>query len=62
MENLTDGGASTLTIRHHEFLDGESDLFGANPYSEVRKTLVVKEFQVTVWTVAAAGSPAERVR
>ena len=66
VENLTDGGTSTLTIRHHEFLGDESDLFvglfGANPYSDVRKTLVVKEFQVTVWTVAPGGSPAEHVR
>ncbi len=58
VENLTDGGASTLTIRHPEFLDGEANLFvglfGANPYSDVRKTLVVKEFSVTVWTVSPA--------
>jgi hypothetical protein len=60
VENLTDGGSSTLAIRHPEFLDGETDLFvglfGANPYSDVRKTLMVKEFAVTVWT---AGEPAE---
>ena len=58
MENLTDGGASTLTIRHPEFLDGEADLyvglFGANPYSDVRKTIVIKEFSVTVWTVSSS--------
>lgn len=56
VENLTEGGASTLQIRHPEYLDGQPDLFvglfGANPYSDVRKTLVVKEFSVTVWTVA----------
>jgi len=62
VENLTDGGTSTLTIRHPEFLDGEPDLFvglfGANPYSDVRKTLIIKEFSVTVWTVAPAAGPA----
>jgi len=55
VENLTDGGSSTLAIRHPEFLDAEADLFvglfGANPYSDVRKTLTVKEFAVTVWTL-----------
>jgi hypothetical protein len=57
-ENFTAGSASTLTIRHPEFLDGERDLFvglfGANTQSEVRKTLIVKEFQVTVWIVSPA--------
>src|SRR5262249_29917380 len=66
VENLTDGGASTLTIRPHEFLDDDPDLFvglfGANPYSDVRKTLVVKEFQVTVWTVSPPARPAEPTR
>jgi hypothetical protein len=54
--NLTDGGTSTLTIRHPEFLDSERELyvglFGANTQSEVRKTLILKEFQVTVWTAS----------
>ena len=58
VENLTDGGASSLTIRHPDFLDNEKDLFvglfGANTQSEVRKTLTVKEFSVTVWTVSPA--------
>jgi ferric-dicitrate binding protein FerR (iron transport regulator) len=58
VENLTTGNASTLTIRHPDFLDSESDLyvglFGANTQSEVRKTLVFKDFQTTVWTVAAS--------
>jgi hypothetical protein len=58
VENLTDGSASTLTIRHPEFLDGERDLFvglfGANTQSEVRKTLIIKEFAVTVWTASPA--------
>jgi hypothetical protein len=59
VENLTAGSASTLSIRHPAFLDGARDLhvglFGANPRSEVRKPLVVKEFQATVWTVGTAG-------
>jgi hypothetical protein len=58
VENLTDGGTSTLTIRHPEYLDGERDLFvglfGANTQSNVRKTLILKEFQVTVWTASSA--------
>jgi hypothetical protein len=58
VENLTTGSTSALTIRHPEFLDGERDLyvglFGANTQSNVRKTLLVKEFQVTVWTVTPA--------
>jgi hypothetical protein len=57
-ENLTDGATSTLTIRHPDFLDGEPDLFvglfGANPFNDARKTLVIKEFSVTVWTVSHA--------
>jgi ferric-dicitrate binding protein FerR (iron transport regulator) len=54
VENLTRGSTSTLTIRHPEFLDPEKDLyvglFGANTQSEVRKTLIFKDFQATVWT------------
>jgi hypothetical protein len=56
VENLKEGSASTLTIRHPDFLDNERDLFvglfGANTQSDVRKTLIIKEFSVTVWTVA----------
>jgi hypothetical protein len=58
VENQTTGGSSTLSVRRPAFLDGEADLyvglFGANTQSEVRKTLVIKEFSVTVWTVAPA--------
>jgi hypothetical protein len=58
VENLTKRNASTLTIRHPDFLDSESDLyvglFGANTQSEIRKTLIFKDFQATVWTVAAS--------
>jgi hypothetical protein len=56
VENLTEGSTSTLTIRHPDFMDAEKDLyvglFGANTQSEVRKTLIFKDFQATVWTVA----------
>jgi hypothetical protein len=56
VENLTKGGTSTLTIPHPEFLDARPDLFvglfGANTQSDLRKTLVIKDFQVTVWTVS----------
>ena len=59
VENLTEGGASTLTIRHPDFLDGEPDLyvglFGANPYSDINKTLFVRELEVTVWATAPGG-------
>jgi hypothetical protein len=56
VENLTLGSASTLNTRHPEFLDLEKDLyvglFGANTQSEVRKTLIFKDFEATVLTVA----------
>jgi hypothetical protein len=58
VENQTTGSASTLSIRHPDFLDAERDLyvglFGANTRSEVRKTLVIKELTATVWTSAPA--------
>jgi hypothetical protein len=54
VENLTIGSESTLAIRHPEFLDNERDLyvglFGANTQSDVQRTLIIKEFSVTVWT------------
>jgi ferric-dicitrate binding protein FerR (iron transport regulator) len=56
VENLTAGGTSTLSTRHPAFLDGERDLyvglFGANTQSDVRRTLIIKEFRATVWTTA----------
>jgi hypothetical protein len=56
--NETTGGSTTLAIRHPDFLDAERDLyvglFGANTQSEVRKTLVIKEVKVTVWTACPA--------
>src|SRR5262249_13456294 len=58
VRNLTAGSSSTLAIRHPAFLDDQRELyvglFGANTQSEVRKTLTIKEFLVTVWTVAPA--------
>jgi hypothetical protein len=29
-------------------------VFGANTQSEVRRTLVIKDFRVTIWTVSPA--------
>jgi hypothetical protein len=56
VENLTTGGASTLAIRHPDYLDAEKDLyvglFAAEPRSDVGRKLVVKEFQATVWVAA----------
>lgn len=53
--NLTTAEASTVTARHPPFPDAERDLyvgvFGANTQSEVRRTLMLKEFRATVWTV-----------
>jgi hypothetical protein len=61
VENVTTGSASTLAIRHPAFLDPERDLyvglFGANTGSEIRRTLFIKEFAVTVWT-KSEGTPA----
>jgi ferric-dicitrate binding protein FerR (iron transport regulator) len=59
VENRTTGEASTLTPRGHPaFLDPARDLyvgvFGANTQSEVRRTLVIKDFRATVWTVTPA--------
>ncbi len=56
VENLTHKSASTLSISHPTHLDGVRDLcvgvFGANPQSDVRKTLTIKEIDVKVWTVS----------
>ena len=53
VENLTAGGASTLAIRHPDYLDAEPDLyvglFAAEPRSDVGRKLFVREFQATVW-------------
>lgn len=55
VENQTTGSSSSLAIRHPRYLDTEKDLFvglfAANPRGEARRTLIVKEFEVKVWTV-----------
>lgn len=60
VENLTKHSSSTLRIEHPAFLDGLSDLqvgfFGANAQSDVRKTLIIKEFSAKVWTVFGGGA------
>jgi FecR protein len=59
-ENLTRQSSSRLAIAHPAFLDPERDLyvgiFGANTQSDVRKTLKIKKFSVTVYTEAPARS------
>ncbi|MEM7315283.1 MAG: FecR domain-containing protein, partial [Planctomycetota bacterium] len=56
VENLSEGGTSTLTIKHPEFLDDVKELqvglFGANPYNDVQKPIQIDSFSVTVWTEA----------
>jgi hypothetical protein len=58
VENLTKHSSSTLAIAHPAFLDGERDLyvglFGANPQSDIPKTLTIKEIDLKVWTVSPA--------
>jgi len=55
VENRTTGRSSALAIRHPGYLDGESDLvvglFAANPRGEMRRTVLIDEFEATVWTV-----------
>lgn len=52
--NEKTGASSTLAIKHPDFLDAENDLyvglFGANTRSEETRTLLIKDFSVTVWT------------
>ncbi|HVK09582.1 MAG TPA: FecR domain-containing protein, partial [Gemmataceae bacterium] len=59
VEDLTGGGASTLAIRHPDYLDREPDLyvglFAAEPRSDVGQRLLVKELRATVWVPAPAG-------
>jgi hypothetical protein len=56
VENLTSRSSSTLAIAHPAFLDGELDLyvglFGANPQSDLRKTLSIREIDIKVWTAS----------
>jgi hypothetical protein len=54
VENQTRNSSSTLEIAHPAFLDHENELyvglFGANTQSDLRKTLTIREVEVTVWT------------
>jgi hypothetical protein len=54
VENRSRGSSSTVTITHPAFLDRESDLFaglfGANPQTDVSKTLTITEVRCTIWT------------
>lgn len=63
VESLSSGASTTLSIRHPEFLDGEPDLnvgiFAANVGSEQRRTIILKEFRVTVWTQCESGERVE---
>jgi len=56
VENLTTGNKSILEMPQPAFLEGQREIyvgfFGANTQSEIRRTLVLKEFKATVWTVA----------
>jgi hypothetical protein len=55
VENLTTSNSTTLTMPQPASVEGERDLhigfFGANTQSETRRTLVLKEFKATVWTL-----------
>lgn len=50
--NPLTGNSSTIANRHPHFLDGHTDLFvgifGANTQSQVRRTLTIREFSVTI--------------
>ena len=54
-DNLTTANSTSVAMPEPEFLEGESDFyvgfFGANTQSNERRTLLLKEFKVTVWTV-----------
>ncbi|QEH34260.1 FecR protein [Aquisphaera giovannonii] len=64
VENLSRGSSNTLTVKHPDYLDGAADLyvgvFGANPQTEVSRTLTIKGLKATVWTrpTEAAGGNA----
>ncbi|MEZ6139965.1 MAG: FecR domain-containing protein [Zavarzinella sp.] len=53
VENLTTGNATTLSIKHPDFLDNTTDLhvgiFGANTQSDQPKLVTIRLVQVTVW-------------
>jgi hypothetical protein len=64
VENLTSGGASTVSVKHPDFLDRQQDLyvglFGANTQSEIPWTLVVRDVTLTISTPAISESGAVR--
>jgi hypothetical protein len=55
VENLTTGNSTILTMPQPAYLEAQRDIyvgfFGANTQSEIRRTLILKEFKATVWTV-----------
>jgi hypothetical protein len=57
VENLSTGGASTLAIRHPDYLDPERDLyvglFAAEPRSDVGRKILVSELRATVWATTS---------
>jgi FecR protein len=56
VENLTTGNKSIVEIPQPSFLEGQRDMyvgfFAANPRSDARRVLTLKEFKATVWTQA----------
>jgi hypothetical protein len=54
VENMTAGTSTILSMPQPQGMDGETDLhvgfFGANTQSEIRRTLILKNFEVTLWT------------
>ncbi len=56
VENLTNANSTILTMPQPAYLEGQVDMyvgfFGANTQSEIRRTLILKEFKATVWTQA----------
>jgi hypothetical protein len=56
IENLNTGNKTSLAMPQPAYLEGQRDMyvgfFGANTQSEVRRTLILKEFKATVWTQA----------
>jgi hypothetical protein len=65
VENRTTGSSSTLAIRHPDFLDRERDIhvgvFGANTQSQVSRTIILKDFRATVWTISPGVRPGKEV-
>jgi len=53
VENLTTGNSTILTMPQPSYLENQREMyvgfFGANTKSEVRRTLILKEFNATVW-------------